>query len=85
MEIRDRNHPEHPQGWDVTTVFRGGEPATRFVPPHPSVRANLEAFALAAEGRAGYPVSYDEMLANADTFEAITRSARSGQVEQISP
>ena len=85
MEIRDRNHPEHPRGWDVTTVFRGGEPSTRFVAPHPSVRANLEAFALAAEGRAGYPVAYDEMLANADTFEAITRSARSGQLEQITP
>ena len=24
-------------------MFRGGEPSTRFVPPHPSVRANLEA------------------------------------------
>ncbi|MET0414952.1 MAG: Gfo/Idh/MocA family oxidoreductase [Actinoplanes sp.] len=83
MEIRDRNHPENPQGWDVTTVFRGGEPAVRFVPPHPSVRANLEAFALAAAGAMPYPVSYDEMLANADTFEAITRSAQSGKVETV--
>jgi predicted dehydrogenase len=83
MEIRDRSHPEHPRGWDVTTAFRGTDPTTRFVPPHPSVRANLEAFALAAQGRAGYPVSYDEMLANADAFEAITRSARSGRVEQV--
>ncbi|MBU2664070.1 Gfo/Idh/MocA family oxidoreductase [Actinoplanes bogorensis] len=84
MEIRDRNHPESPRGWDVTTVFRGGEPSTEFYPPHPSVRANLEAFAAAAEKRADYPVSYDEMLANADTFEAITRSARSGRVEPVS-
>ncbi|WP_250031252.1 Gfo/Idh/MocA family protein [Paractinoplanes maris] len=83
MEIRDRNHPENPRGWDVTTVFRGGEPATEFSPPHPSVRANLEAFAQAAAGGAAYPVTYDEMLANADTFEAITRSARSGRIERL--
>ncbi|MBL7258564.1 Gfo/Idh/MocA family protein [Paractinoplanes lichenicola] len=83
LEIRDRNHPELPRGWDVTTTLRGSEPSTEFYPPHPSVRANLEAFAAAAEGRAAYPVPYGEMLANADTFEAITRSARSGQLERL--
>src|SRR2546427_2264527 len=29
MEIRDRTHPEHPTGWDVTVVHRGESPATR--------------------------------------------------------
>ncbi|GAB6987764.1 hypothetical protein JCM10369A_42900 [Nocardioides pyridinolyticus] len=83
MEIRDRNHPELPRGWDVTTVHRGGEPETTFAPPHPTVRDNIEAFARAVAGEAGYPVSYDEMLANVDTFEAITRSARTGLVEPV--
>lgn len=83
MEIRDRNHPENPRGWDVTTVVRDGEPSTEFNPPHPSVRANLEAFAQAAAGQADYPVSYAEMLANADAFEAVTRSARSGRIERL--
>lgn len=83
MEIRDREHPENPQGWDVTTVFRGGRPTTEFCPPHPSVRANLEAFARAAAGGAAYPVPYDEMLANADAFEAITRSTRTGRIERL--
>ncbi len=82
-EIRDRNHPEHPRGWDVTTVFRGGEPVTEFYPPHPSVRANLEAWARAAAGGDPYPVTADEMLANADAFEAITRSARTGKIEAV--
>ena len=85
MEIRDRNHPEAPRGWDVTTVQRGGEPETTFAPPHPSVRDNIEAFARAAAGGAPYPVSYDEMLANVDAFEAITRSARTGLVESVPP
>jgi predicted dehydrogenase len=83
VEIRDRNHPEEPRGWDVTTVHRGTEPETTFHPPHPSVRENIEAFARAASGEQPYPVSYDEMLSNVDTFEAITRSALSGVVEPV--
>jgi predicted dehydrogenase len=83
MEIRDRNHPEDPRGWDVTTVLRGADPVTVFQPPHPSVRENIERFARAAAGELDYPVTLDEMLANVETFEAITRSARSGQVEPV--
>lgn len=83
VEIRDRNHPEDPRGWDVTTVRRGAEPATSFFPPHPSVRENIEAFARAAQGLETYPVSLAEMQANVEAFEAITRSARSGRVEQV--
>lgn len=83
VEIRDRNHPELPQGWDVTTVYRGAEPVTTFQPPHASVRDNIEHFARAASGQTTYPVTLEEMLANADTFEAITRSASSGRVEPV--
>lgn len=82
-EIRDRSHPEQPRGWDVVTVHRGGEPASEFFPPHPSVRENLEQFARAALGQNTYPVSLEEMLANVHTFEAITRSAASGRVEPV--
>ena len=83
VEIRDRSHPEQPQGWDVTTVHRGAEPQTRFFPPHPSVRENIDIFARAAEGLVTYPVSLEEMLSNVEAFEAITRSARTGLVEAV--
>lgn len=83
VEIRDRNHPELPRGWDVTTVHRGAEPEITFYPPHPSVRENIEAFARAAAGGAPYPVSLEEMLSNVQTFEAITRSAATGRVEPV--
>lgn len=83
MEIRDRQHPEDPQGWDVTTVLRGSPPHTRFFAPHPSVRDNIEAFARAAAGGAPYPVTLDEMQANVAAFEAISRSARTGAVELV--
>jgi predicted dehydrogenase len=83
MEIRDRSHPVAPQGWDVTRTRRGGEPATRFFGPHPTVRDNIEQFARAAEGDVEYSVPPAEILAGARTFEAITASALSGRVEKI--
>jgi len=83
VEIRDRNHPEDSQGWDVTSQVRG-EPATSdFFPPHGSVRENIEAFAKAVAGGEPYPIPLEEMVANARTFEAITRSALSGSVEPV--
>jgi len=83
VEIRDRNHPEESQGWDVSSQLRGEEPTSEFYPPHGSVRANIESFARAVEGGEAYPVTLDEIVANARTFEAITRSALSGSVEAV--
>jgi len=83
MEIRDRSHPEHSAGWDVTSVHRDQMPVTVFHPPHPSVRDNLEAFGRTALGQAPYPVALDEMLMNVRSFEAIQRSVKSGAIEAI--
>lgn len=83
MEIRDRNHPESPDGWDVTTQYRGGKLSQEFYPPHPSVRDNIEEFARAAQGEVEYSVPLDEILANAQTFEAIIQSAVSGKIESV--
>jgi predicted dehydrogenase len=83
IEIRDRTHPEHPTGWDVTTALRGKTPAAHFLRPHPAVRDNLEAFGRAVAGEAPYPVSLGDIDANVRTFEAITRSAQSGKLERI--
>jgi predicted dehydrogenase len=83
MEIRDRTHPEHPTGWDVTRVHRDESPVTAFYAPHPAVRDNLEAFGRAALGGAAYPVALNEMLVNVRCFEAIQRSVKSGTIEDI--
>lgn len=83
IEVRDRAHPETPRGWDVTTCLSGRERETVYVPPNDSVRANLEAFAIAAAGGAAYPVTRREMLANVAAIEAIMRSAGSGRVEAV--
>jgi predicted dehydrogenase len=83
VEVRDKAHPEAPEGWMLTKCLRGGTPETRDYSPAFAVRANLEAFADAAEGRAPYPVPQAEMIANIAALEAIFRSAESGRVEAV--
>ncbi|MDB5914171.1 MAG: gfo/Idh/MocA family oxidoreductase, partial [Ramlibacter sp.] len=82
-EVRDKTHPEAPEGWTLTTTLRGEKTVTVDMPPAPAVLNNLEAFADAAEGRAPYPVPRQEMIANVSALEAIFRSARSGGIEKV--
>jgi predicted dehydrogenase len=82
-EVRDKAHPESPQGWTLTTHLRGEQKKTRDYSPAKAVLSNLEAFADAAAGRAPYPVPQAEMIANVSALEAIFRSATSGIVERV--
>lgn len=82
-EIRDRSHPEQSTGWDVRTIRTGGEVEESYFPPFSAVRENLECFARAITGETPYSVSHTEIQRNVDTFEAIVRSAKSGQIERI--
>jgi predicted dehydrogenase len=82
-EVRDKAHPESPQGWTLTTHLRGEQKKTRDYPPAKAVLSNLEAFADAAAARAPYPVPQAEMIANVSALEAIFRSAASGKVEAV--
>jgi predicted dehydrogenase len=83
IEVRDRSHPETPEGWDVTTAHRDRGTEQRFVPPVAAVRANLERFADAVTGAGTYPVTAVEIRATVRAFEAITRSALSGRPEKV--
>ena len=82
-EVRDKNHPEAPEGWTLTTSLRGEKMVSVDMPPAPAVLNNLEAFADAAEGRAPYPVPREQMIANVSALEAIFRSAISGGIEKV--
>jgi hypothetical protein len=83
-EVRDKTHPEAPEGWTLTRHLRGEHRATSVdLQPAPAVLHNLEAFADAAEGRAPYPVPRAEMIANVSALEAIFRSARTGAIEKV--
>src|SRR5918911_3104997 len=82
-EVRDKAHPESPQGWTLTVQRRGGEKTVREFAPAKAVLANLEAFAEAASGGVPYPVPQAEMIANVSALEGIFRSAASGRVEPV--
>ena len=83
VEVRDKTHPEAPEGWTLTTCLRGQPIEVRDMPPAPAVLHNLEAFADAAQGRAPYPVPREQMIANVSALEAVVRSARTGHVEPV--
>jgi len=82
-EVRDKAHPEAPEGWTLTVVPRGRDRSVKTYPPAKAVLANLEAFAAAATGGAPYPVPQEQMIANVSALEAIFRSARTGRVEAV--
>jgi predicted dehydrogenase len=83
VEVRDKNHPEAPEGWTLTKCLRGVQPVSVDYPATSTVLANLEAFADAAEGRAPYPVPQEQMIANVSALEAVVKSTRSGRVEAV--
>jgi predicted dehydrogenase len=82
-EVRDKAHPESPRGWTLTVHMRNQEKVVQDYPPARAVLANLEAFAEAATGGAPYPVPQEQMIANVSALEAIFRSARTGQLENV--
>jgi predicted dehydrogenase len=82
-EVRDKAHPEAPEGWVLTVKKRNSERTVREFPPAKAVLANLEAFAEAATGGAAYPVPQEQMIANVSALEAIFKSAASGKVEEV--
>ncbi|HKU45884.1 MAG TPA: Gfo/Idh/MocA family oxidoreductase [Burkholderiales bacterium] len=82
-EVRDKAHPEAPQGWTLTRTMRGREKQVQDFPTANAVLANLEAFADAAQKRTPYPVPQDQMIANVSALEAVFRSVKSGTVEAV--
>ena len=82
-EVRDKAHPEAPEGWVLTVKKRNSQPHSISFPPAKAVLANLEAFADAAAKRAPYPVPQEQMIANVGALEAVFRSATSGKVETV--
>ena len=83
VEVRDKAHPEAPEGWVFTFQEKEKPRRTREYPPAKAVLANLEAFADAASGRTPYPVPQEQMIANISALEAVFKSAQSGNIERV--
>jgi len=73
-EAREEEHPELPVPNRLTFRPREGETTVTEFEPFDIVRANFEAFADAAEGRAAYPITTEEMIHNAAILDAVGRS-----------
>lgn len=82
-EVRDKSHPEQPTGWTLTTCAVDGVIKSVDYPAASSVRANLEAFADAVEGRAAYPMPQAEMIATIAALEAVVTSSATGAVASV--
>jgi predicted dehydrogenase len=63
---------------DVVLRESGRAPELITAPPVDTLRAELEAFAVAAGGGAAYPLPPDQAVANVAAFEAIVRSLAAG-------
>lgn len=63
---------------ELVLRMKGAKPEHRSFEPVDSLRAELEAFADAVEGRAPYPITLEEMISTVGAFEAIIRSIETG-------
>jgi predicted dehydrogenase len=79
IDVRDKSHPATPAGWTMTQVVSGDKRTVVEYPPASGVLANLEAFADAAEGRAPYSITQDQMIWNIAALEAVIESAAMGR------
>ena len=82
-EVRDKAHPEAPQGWTLTVNKRNQAKQVIEYPPAKAVLSNLEAFADSVSGFKPYPVPQEEMIANVSALEAVFASARTGRAEAV--
>ena len=79
IDVRDKAHPATPAGWTMTKVVSGDQRTVVEYGPASGVLANLEAFADAAEGRAPYSITQDQMIWNIAALEAVIESAATGR------
>lgn len=84
VEVLNDSHPDTPDGIvRVLTAETGKDVAQKNYDWEDAVTANLEAFAHAAQGRAAYPFTTNEMVHNIQVLEAIARSAETGQAVTV--
>ena len=83
IEIRDKSHPENPNGWTMTRQIGGKERESVDYPARSGVLANLEAFAAAAVGEGPYPMPQQQMIDNIAALEAIFKSAKTNAIVPV--
>ena len=85
VEVRNLSHPDTPGSTTLTLQHRDGRVETRDYEWSDTVRANLEAFARAAEGSGAYIFTDAQKIGNVAVLEAVYRSAAGNAPVQVSP
>lgn len=83
VEVRNETHPDTPGPSTLTLQHKDGRREDKRFEWVDTVRANVEAFAQAIEGKAPYPFTDAEKVGNIAVLEAVARSATSGQAVRI--
>lgn len=79
VEARDSAHPQHGGETFLTTCGKGGRQRTRTLGPRDPVRANLEEWADAVNGRRPYRFTHEQLIGNCAVLEAVGISAERGE------
>ena len=85
VEVRNSSHPDTPGPTMLTFQHRDGRTETRAYEWADTVKANLEAFARAAEGKGSYIFTDEQKIGNVAVLEAVYRSAASNAPLQVAP
>jgi predicted dehydrogenase len=83
VEACNQTHPDTPGPVTLTVQKRDGTRDVRTYEWTDTVRGNLEIFAQSCEGRAVYPFTDEEKIANIATLEAVCRSAATNQPVRV--
>ena len=83
VEVRNETHPDTPGPSTLTLQHKDGRQETRQYEWVDTVRANVEAFAKAIEGKEPYPFTDAEKIGNIAVLEAVARSAATGAAVRI--
>jgi len=83
VEARDDSHPQHGGKTHLITCGKDGVQHSETFPEKDPVRANLEAWADAVEGRSEYRFTNEQRVHNVAILEAIAKSVKSGKWETV--
>lgn len=84
-EVRNHTHPDTPGPTTLTVHYKDGRAEGRDYEWADTVKANLESFARAAEGKGAYVFTDEQKIANIATLEAICQSAAKNMSVKVAP
>jgi predicted dehydrogenase len=84
-EVRNHTHPDTPGPTTLTVEYRDGRRESRDYAWTDTVRANLESFARAAQGKGDYIFTDAQKIGNVAVLEAVCRSAAANAPVPVDP